>query len=167
MLRRGWESGRRYRRTDSGTGQFLFLQARDNIPQSFPLNSPTTLPFSLNLFIPLAPPTPPPSLPLLPYNRISPTTYLFTEHLMVKINYKWNAEMRNPGRHADNDGGSVRRTGWGREEVAGGRGRMGGERPGIVLREAQLPLIDRLLIPEGRRGVFQFNFVHINILIAL
>lgn len=86
---------------------------------------------------------------------------------MVKINYKWNAEMRNPGRHADNDGGSVRRTGWGRGEVAGGRGQTGGERPGIVLREAQLPLIDRLLIPEGRRGVFQFNFVHINILIAL
>lgn len=121
MLRRGWDSGRRYRRTDSGTGQFLFLQARDNIPQSFPLYPP--LPRSLNLFIP---PPPPPSLPLLPYNRISPTTYLFTEHLMVKINYKWNAEMRNPGRHADNDGGSVRRTGWGRGEVAGGRGQKGG-----------------------------------------
>lgn len=69
---------------------------------------------------------------------------------MVKINYKWNAEMRNPGRHADNDGGSVRRTGWGREEVAVGRGQMGaGGLQGIVLREAQLPLIDRLLIPEG------------------
>lgn len=22
---------------------------------------------------------------------------------MVKINYSWNVEMRNPGRHADND----------------------------------------------------------------
>lgn len=147
-------------RTDSGTGQFLFLQARDNIPQSFPPQTPS---FSLNLFIPHHRH---PSLPLLPYNRISPTTYLFTEHLMVKINYKWNAEMRNPGRHADNDGGSVRRReGGGRE---GGRKVGGGERgPGIIPREAQLPPIDRLLIPEGRRGVFQFNFVHINILIAL
>lgn len=83
---------------------------------------------------------------------------------MVKINYKWNAEMRNPGRHADNDGGSVRRReGGGLAEEAGRRERG----PGIVPREAQLPPIDRLLIPEGRRGVFQFNFVHINILIAL
>lgn len=87
---------------------------------------------------------------------------------MVKINYKWNAEMRNPGRHADNDGGSVER----REGGGGGKGEAGGrggeERgPGIIPREAQLPPIDRLLIPEGRRGVFQFNFVHINILIAL
>lgn len=70
---------------------------------------------------------------------------------MVKINYKWNAEMRNPGRHADNDGGSVRR----REGGGGGRGRQeggGGEErgPGIIPREAQLPPIDRLLIPEGR-----------------
>lgn len=85
---------------------------------------------------------------------------------MVKINYKWNAEMRNPGRHADNDGGSVRRQGRGRGEVAGGKGQRVEGRPGIVLREAQLPLIDRLLIPDGRRGVFQLNFVHINILIA-
>lgn len=39
---------------------------------------------------------------------------------MVKINYKWNAEMRNPGPHADNDGGSVRR-----RERGGGRGEAG------------------------------------------
>lgn len=44
-----------------------------------------------------------PCLSLSPYNRISPTTYLFTEHLMVKINYSWNAEMPNTGPHADND----------------------------------------------------------------
>jgi len=49
-----------------------------------------------------------PRLSLSPYNRISPTTYLFTEHLMVKINYSWNAEMPNTGPHADNDRESVR-----------------------------------------------------------
>lgn len=67
---------------------------------------------------------------LSPYNRISPTTYLFTEHLMVKINYSWNAEMPNTGPHADNDRESVRR----REKAR--------ERLGTVPREAQLPPID-------------------------
>lgn len=47
--------------------------------------------------------------PPSPYNRISPTTYLFTEHLMVKINYSWNAEMLNTGPHADNDREGVRK----------------------------------------------------------
>lgn len=74
-----------------------------------------------------------PCLSLSPYNRISPTTYLFTEHLMVKINYSWNAEMPNTGPHADNDRESVRRG----EKQARER-----ERLGTIPREAQLPPID-------------------------
>lgn len=71
---------------------------------------------------------------------------------MVKINYSWNAEMRNPGRHADNDGEfeeeSVRERGRGTWELSKG---------GTITS-------DRLIIDsDGHLGVFHFKFVRINI----
>lgn len=75
---------------------------------------------------------------------------------MVKINYKWNAEMRNPGRHADNDGGSVRRTGWGRGEVAVGRGQMGG-RTARDRSEGGTITSDRSIIDSGRGNEEYFS----------
>lgn len=62
---------------------------------------------------------------------------------MVKINYCWNAEMPNPGRHADNDREfeKPRKSKRGRESEKE-RGERASERLGTVPGEAQLPLID-------------------------
>lgn len=38
---------------------------------------------------------------------------------MVKINYSWNAEMRNPGQHADNDRSLKRKEGGKKEGALG------------------------------------------------
>lgn len=69
---------------------------------------------------------------------------------MVKINYSWNAEMWNPGRHADNDGEfeeeSVRERGRGTWELSKG---------GTITS-------DRLIIDwDGHLGVFHFKFIRI------
>lgn len=75
---------------------------------------------------------------------------------MVKINYSWNAEMPNPGRHADNDREFE-------EESVGERGRGTWERS----KEGTITS-DRLIIDsEGHLGVFHFKFVRINIPIAV
>lgn len=75
---------------------------------------------------------------------------------MVKINYSWNAEIRNPGRHADNDREfeeeSVRERRRGTWEHSKG---------GTITS-------DRLIIDsDAHLGVFHFKFVRINIPIAV
>lgn len=75
---------------------------------------------------------------------------------MVKINYSWNAEMRNPVRHADNDREFE-------EESVRERGRGTWERS-----KGGTITPDRLIIDlDGHLGVFHFKFVRINIPIAV
>lgn len=127
-------------RTGSRTGQFAFFQ----------------LPINPSLSVCPSPVLCHCHLPRSLHNRISPTTYLFTEHLMVKINYNWNAETSNTEPHADNDGGSVRKK------------KCEREREGETWNWSKEGTItsNRLIIDlAGRWGVFQLNFVPINILI--
>lgn len=79
---------------------------------------------------------------------------------MVKINYSWYAEMLNTGTHADNDTERVCETVWYAEK-------KGQEESDLGLFQGSSTITsNRLIIDlEERWGVFQFNFVHINILI--